>query len=92
MEANKKMTLQGQIIAVQAQLSAQKMEHLTQDMSNMTRDMNEIAKKTKMETISMRIVTLVTLLFLPGTFISVCDLVSCLPAEDGFANVSARLL
>ncbi|KAL9129565.1 MAG: hypothetical protein Q9217_002021 [Psora testacea] len=63
MEANKKM-------AAQAQLSAQNMEYMTRDMSEMTQDMNDIAKKTKLETVSMRIITLVTLFFLPGTFIS----------------------
>lgn len=33
--------------------------------------MFEIAKKTQQETVSMKIITLVTLFFLPGTFISV---------------------
>jgi hypothetical protein len=33
--------------------------------------MHQIAQKTKQETESMRIITLVTLFFLPGTFISV---------------------
>jgi hypothetical protein len=33
--------------------------------------MNDIAQKTKIETVSMRIITLVTLFFLPVTFISV---------------------
>lgn len=47
-----------------AQISAEHMEA-------MTRDMNEVALKTKQEAVSMRIVTLVTLFFLPGTFISV---------------------
>ena len=37
----------------------------------MTDSMHEIAKKTKQETVSMKIITLVTLFFLPGTFISV---------------------
>ncbi|KAL9632727.1 MAG: hypothetical protein Q9164_005135 [Protoblastenia rupestris] len=40
-------------------------------MERMTRDMNEIARKTQTETVSMKIITLVTLFFLPGTFISV---------------------
>ena len=40
-------------------------------MEHMTRDMGEIARKTKTETVSMKIITLVTLFFLPGTFISV---------------------
>lgn len=37
----------------------------------MTKDMNDIARKTKIETVSMKVITLVTLFFLPGTFISV---------------------
>ncbi|OCL06941.1 hypothetical protein AOQ84DRAFT_342611 [Glonium stellatum] len=39
-------------------------------MENMTRQMHKIAVKTEQETVSMRIITLVTLFFLPGTFIS----------------------
>ena len=53
------------LLASRAQLSADNMEE-------MTRDMHEIAHKTKQETISVRIITFVTLFFLPGTFISVC--------------------
>ena len=34
-------------------------------------NMEQLAVKTKLETVSMRIITLVTLFFLPGTFISV---------------------
>ena len=37
----------------------------------MTKDMHILARKTTQETVSMRIITLVTLFFLPGTFISV---------------------
>ena len=37
----------------------------------MTEAMHTIAQKTKQETVSMRIITCVTLFFLPGTFISV---------------------
>jgi hypothetical protein len=33
--------------------------------------MHQLAEKTKREAVSMRIITLVTLFFLPGTFISV---------------------
>lgn len=51
-------------LAEEAQRSAKKME-------NMTGDMHEIAKRTKQETVSMKIITLVTLFFLPGTYISV---------------------
>lgn len=43
----------------------------TENMELMTKDMHIIARKTKQETVSMRIITLVTLFFLPGTFISV---------------------
>ncbi|KAL9599630.1 MAG: hypothetical protein Q9219_003714 [cf. Caloplaca sp. 3 TL-2023] len=43
---------------------------MTLDMRYMTEDMHEIARKTKTETVSMKIITLVTLFFLPGTFIS----------------------
>ncbi|EHL03833.1 hypothetical protein M7I_0023 [Glarea lozoyensis 74030] len=39
-------------------------------METMTESMHQIAIKTKKETVSMRIITLVTLFFLPGTFIS----------------------
>ena len=52
------------LFAGKAQLSTEHMEAMTQDM-------HEIAHKTKQETVSMRIITLVTLFFLPGTFISV---------------------
>lgn len=38
---------------------------------SMTEDMNDIARKTKIETVSMKVITVVTLFFLPGTFISV---------------------
>jgi hypothetical protein len=40
-------------------------------MEVMTKDMHILAQKTTQETVSMRIITLVTLFFLPGTFISV---------------------
>ncbi|KAL2073992.1 hypothetical protein VTL71DRAFT_7770 [Oculimacula yallundae] len=39
-------------------------------MSAMTEAMHQLAMKTKQETVSMRVITLVTLFFLPGTFIS----------------------
>ena len=46
----------------------------TKNMISMTEDMNDIARKTKIETVSMKVITVVTLFFLPGTFISVRDL------------------
>lgn len=51
---------------------AEKAQSSAEDMKAMTVDMHDIARKTKQETVSMRIITLVTLFFLPGTFISVC--------------------
>lgn len=46
-------------------------KYTTKSMATMTADMNDIARKTKIETVSMKVITLVTLFFLPGTFISV---------------------
>lgn len=51
-------------MAAEARISAENMEAMTQGMTS-------IAKKTNQETIYMRIITFVTLVFLPGTFISV---------------------
>ncbi|KAF6229253.1 hypothetical protein HO133_007369 [Letharia lupina] len=45
-------------------------KYSTKSMFTMTEDMNDIARKTKVETVSMKVITLVTLFFLPGTFIS----------------------
>ena len=50
---------------------AEKARESAHEMHVITREMNEIAKKTEQETVSMRIITLVTLFFLPGTFVSV---------------------
>ncbi|KAF2204801.1 hypothetical protein GQ43DRAFT_428635 [Delitschia confertaspora ATCC 74209] len=52
-----------EFFALRAQRSADNME-------SMTNSMHEIAQKTKQETVSMRVITLVTLFFLPGTFIA----------------------
>ncbi|KAE9381938.1 hypothetical protein N431DRAFT_360451, partial [Stipitochalara longipes BDJ] len=49
---------------------AEKAEASTREMQSMTEEMNALTQKTKQETVSMRIITLVTLFFLPGTFIS----------------------
>lgn len=50
---------------------AEKARRSADNMEDMTRGMHDIAQKTQQETVSMRIITLVTLFFLPGTFISV---------------------
>lgn len=60
MSTNKALTLQ-------AQESAKTMENLTSHM-------RLIALKTEKETIFMRIITVVTLFFLPGTFVAVSRL------------------
>ena len=41
------------------------------NMQKMALEMNELARKTKTETASMKVITLVTLAFLPATFVSV---------------------
>ena len=41
------------------------------EMMNWTHKMHEIAVKTKQETLSMHVITIFTLIFLPGTFIAV---------------------
>ncbi|KAH7313155.1 hypothetical protein BKA65DRAFT_517421 [Rhexocercosporidium sp. MPI-PUGE-AT-0058] len=45
-------------------------QHSASKMHAMTEAMHLLAVKTKQETVSMRVITLVTLFFLPGTFIS----------------------
>ena len=50
-------------LAEQAQVSASRMEEMTKDMQNLTR-------KAALETVLMRVITLVTLFFLPATFVS----------------------
>ncbi|KAK5232389.1 hypothetical protein LTR47_006602 [Exophiala xenobiotica] len=71
--ANRK-TLLGQIMewrSTEAIKMISKQSHTaTKHMESMTDEMRELAVKTKQETVSMRIITLVTLFFLPGTFIS----------------------
>jgi len=42
-------------------------------MEVMTDKMQDLAMKTKQETVSMRVITTVTLFFLPATFIAVSN-------------------
>jgi hypothetical protein len=63
---NKRAIETSKMLAKKAQLSTNRMEVVTDSMY-------EIAKKTQQETVSMKIITLVTLFFLPGTFISVSN-------------------
>lgn len=66
------------LFAVNALQSGQRVEEMTKDMhmstiemESMTKSMKEVAEKTEKQTTSMHIVTLVTLFFLPGTFVAV---------------------
>jgi hypothetical protein len=59
-----KARITAEFLAEKSHESADKMERLTDDM-------RRIAIKTEKETVFMRIVTVVTLFFLPGTFVSV---------------------
>ena len=56
--------LTNRYLSERADQSASKMESMTQRME-------DIAERTEKETISMRIITVVALFFLPGTFVSV---------------------
>lgn len=53
---------------------------LGEETRTSAKKMEELTIKTNRETISMRIITLVTLFYLPGTFISV----SSIHHENGF--------
>jgi hypothetical protein len=53
-----------EFFADQALRSSREMEMLSQQM-------HRLAVETKQETVSMRVITLVTLFFLPGTFVAV---------------------
>ncbi|KAK3985628.1 hypothetical protein QBC44DRAFT_154128 [Cladorrhinum sp. PSN332] len=62
---------QSKLFTANAHQSAQHMQNLTVEMHNSTKNMEIIAAKTEKETASMHIITLVTLVFLPGTFVAV---------------------
>src|ERR1700684_4113998 len=66
------------------------MEKMTRNMETLTKEMNELAKKTKQETVSMRIITLVTLFFLPGTFISVGACLMLFAKESSLRSLPHR--
>ncbi|KAL8893307.1 MAG: hypothetical protein Q9192_005397 [Flavoplaca navasiana] len=56
-------TRSNKLLASESHKSTRKMEKVTHEMSL-------IARETKTETVSMKIITLVTLFFLPGTFVA----------------------
>jgi len=55
-------------------------------METMTVKMQDLAMKTKQETVSMRVITTVTLFFLPATFIAVSD--RCHASDTHPANIT----
>ena len=58
--------------ALLASRELSKREHQSaESMHILTKEMRWIARKTLDDTVSMKIITIVTLFFLPGTFISV---------------------
>ena len=71
MQASKVLAVKAHQSSRNMELIAQETQFSTVNMERSTWDMHDIARKTKQETVSMRIITLVTLFFLPGTFISV---------------------
>lgn len=50
---------------------AKESQRSAENMEKMTQNMQKVANKTQQEALSMRIVTLVTLFFLPATSIAV---------------------
>ena len=83
MEASKTLAQRANRNMEASKAIAGKAHESTQNMEYITREMHIIAQKTKQETVSMRIITLVTLFFLPGTFISVCRTLSSQKLTNG---------
>ncbi|KAF2244131.1 hypothetical protein BU26DRAFT_569134 [Trematosphaeria pertusa] len=84
--ANRKHLLNGilQYRSVKANESFAKKAHESATrMEMMTHEMHGIAKKTEQETVSMRVITTVTLFFLPATFIATFMSTDILKFEDG---------
>ena len=71
METSKTLARRANLNMEASKVLAGKAHESTCNMETVTREMHIIAQKTKQETVSMRVITLVTLFFLPGTFISV---------------------
>lgn len=73
-EENAKLNHDSQLHSILEFQNTETNKQSTRSMMSMTEDMNDIARKTKIETVSMKVITVVTLFFLPGTFISVSRL------------------
>ena len=56
-----------------SEFHAKKSRESAARMETMTVKMQDLAVKTRQETVSMRVITIVTLFFLPATFIAVSD-------------------
>jgi inosine/xanthosine triphosphate pyrophosphatase family protein len=56
---------------------AKEAQSSTKNMEKMTQNMQKVANRTQQEAISMRVITLVTLFFLPATSIAVSS--ECYP-------------
>lgn len=78
------MDYQNRITSIELAREAQQTAATTQKL---TEDMRSMAQKTEVETIFMRIVTAVTMFFLPGTFVSVC---SCNQLPQKMADMHHR--
>lgn len=59
--------------ALMSFLLAHEAQESTKKVEGMTKQMHKIAQSTQLETVSMRIITFVTLVYLPGTFVSVSN-------------------
>ena len=59
------------LFSEKAQAAAKRNETITEEMFKVAKQTMHVAEETEHETVSMRIITLVTLFYLPGTFISV---------------------
>ncbi|KNG49609.1 mitosis inhibitor protein kinase swe1 [Stemphylium lycopersici] len=87
---NRKDLLSGMLhysSAKASESSARKAEASAKCMTALTQDMHEIAQKTKRETVSMRVITSVTLFFLPATFIATFMSTDILNFEHGKQNL-----
>lgn len=71
------------LFAMNARDATSRVELSSQRMESVTESMYDIAKTTEKDTTSMHIITLVTLLFLPGTFLGVRSIVYFSKLQSG---------
>lgn len=78
------------LFAMNSHDSSQRMELSSKRMENVTASMHDIAKTTERDTSSMHIITLFTLIFLPGTFLGVrlliISLLSKFPSTENLTS------